>query len=47
MYCHKVLQSRSMLRPNVLVGSFKLDIATVWLQKGNIFVVFSRAEIAL
>ncbi|KAG4068681.1 hypothetical protein HA402_002372 [Bradysia odoriphaga] len=32
-----VLQSRSMLRPNVLVGSFKLDIATVWLQKDHQF----------
>lgn len=31
----KILQSRSVLRPNKLIGSFKLDIATVWLQKGN------------
>lgn len=31
----QVLQSRNVLRPNVLVGSFKLDVATVWLQKGK------------
>lgn len=31
----KILQSRSVLRPNILVGSFKLDVATVWLQNGN------------
>lgn len=29
------MQSRSVLLPNRLVGSFKLDVATVWLQAGN------------
>ncbi|XP_055712780.1 otoferlin-like isoform X2 [Phlebotomus papatasi] len=32
-----VLQSRSVLRPNKLIGSFKLDIATVWNQKDHQF----------
>lgn len=31
----QILQSRSVLRPNKLIGSFKLDVATVWLQKGK------------
>lgn len=33
----KVLHSRSVLRPNKLIGSFKLDVATVWYQKGGSF----------
>ncbi|XP_037920162.1 otoferlin-like isoform X1 [Hermetia illucens] len=32
-----VLQSRSVLRPNKLIGTFKLDIATVWNQKDHQF----------
>lgn len=31
----QILQSRSVLRPNKLVGSFKLDVATVWNQEGK------------
>uniref|UniRef100_A0A1I8P4F1 C2 domain-containing protein n=1 Tax=Stomoxys calcitrans TaxID=35570 RepID=A0A1I8P4F1_STOCA len=32
-----VLQSRSVLRPNKLIGNFKLDVATVWTQKDHQF----------
>lgn len=32
--CWQVLQSRNILRGNKLLGSFKLDIATVWAQPG-------------
>lgn len=31
----KVLQSRGVLMPNKLIGSFKLDVATAWSQQGN------------
>ena len=33
----KVLHSRNVLRPNKLIGSFKLDVATVFHQKGGFF----------
>lgn len=29
------MQSRGVLLSNRLIGSYKLDVATVWLQKGN------------
>lgn len=35
LYCQQVLQSRNILRANKLLGSFKLDVATVWSQPGN------------
>lgn len=31
----KVLQARSLLRSNRLLGSFKLDVETVWVQPGT------------
>lgn len=31
----QVLQSRNFLRGNKLLGSFKLDVATVWSQPGT------------
>lgn len=33
--CSQVLQSRNILRANKLLGSFKLDVATVWSQPGT------------
>ncbi|XP_052746509.1 otoferlin [Bicyclus anynana] len=32
-----VYQSRSILRPDLMVGSFKLDVATVWKQPRHVF----------
>lgn len=31
----KVLQSRNVFSRNKLIGNFKLDVATVWNQKGK------------
>jgi len=34
----QVLQSRNFLRSNKMLGSFKLDVATVWAQPGTVEV---------
>lgn len=34
----QVLQSRNFLRSNKMLGSFKLDVATVWAQPGTVKV---------
>lgn len=31
----KILQNRGVLKTNKLIGSFKLDIGTVWSQEGT------------
>lgn len=31
----QVQQSRNLLRANLTLGSFKLDVATVWAQPGT------------
>ena len=39
----QVLQSRNILRSNKMLGSFKLDVATVWAQPGTVsIVVYTR-----
>lgn len=35
MWVWQVLQARNMFRPNKMLGSFKLDVATAWAQPGN------------
>ena len=38
----QVQQSRNLLRANLTLGSFKLDIATVWAQPGIFFQSFEK-----
>lgn len=36
-FAYQVLHSRKLLRAGVIVGFFKIDVATIYLQNGRIF----------